>query len=60
MSPVKRLRIRKGLSRKDLAERLLITKEYLGAIERGERKARISLLARLANELDVSINKLAK
>ncbi|TEB10604.1 anaerobic benzoate catabolism transcriptional regulator [Pelotomaculum sp. FP] len=57
MSPVKRLRIKKGLSRSELADRVLITPRHLGRVESGEYKS-IRLLARLAKELDVPVEKL--
>ncbi|TEB08614.1 anaerobic benzoate catabolism transcriptional regulator [Pelotomaculum schinkii] len=57
MSPVKQLRIEKGISRQELANRVLITPRHLGRVESGEYKA-IRLLARLAKELGVPVEKL--
>lgn len=58
MSPVKQLRIEKGLSRRELAERVWLSERYLEAIENGTYKGSVRAMARLAKELGVSYEKL--
>jgi transcriptional regulator with XRE-family HTH domain len=58
MLSVKRLRIERGMSRKELANKVNISPAHLGCIERGERKAPVRLMAQLAKELGAPVEKL--
>lgn len=52
---IKLLRVNAGIKQKDLAERLSISANYLSLLEHDKREPSISLIERLAKELDVSI-----
>ena len=56
---VRRLREQRGFSQAALAQRSLISTQYLGEIERGRRDPSLSVAARLATSLDSSIDFLA-
>ena len=55
---LKAIRIEKGLSRKDLAEKVFVSDSVIGACERGERSPKLELLCDLADALHVPIDDL--
>ena len=50
------LRKQKGYTQKELAERLGITRVYMGYIEQGRESPSLHLMFRLADELGVKFN----
>jgi len=57
-SNVKNIRINKGLSQEQLAEKCGLHRTYIGSIERSERNVTLSTLEVLSNTLEVSIAQL--
>ncbi len=55
---IKEIRIKKGLSREELAFRAGVSGSYIGMIERAEYDFKISKLINIAKRLDVSISEL--
>lgn len=55
MSPVKHLRLLRGMKRRELAEKVDMSVGRLTAIESGKHTASIRTLARLARVLDVPL-----
>jgi transcriptional regulator with XRE-family HTH domain len=53
---IKLLRTNVGIKQKDLAKKLLISSNYLSLVENGKREPSISLIERMAKELDVPIS----
>ena len=45
----------RGLTQGDLAERLGVSRVWLGQIERGKSSARIDMVFRVLNELDIAL-----
>jgi transcriptional regulator with XRE-family HTH domain len=52
---VRELRIERGLSQETLAHRARVHRNYVGYVERAERRITIDTLGRLAGVLDVSL-----
>jgi transcriptional regulator with XRE-family HTH domain len=48
----------KGLTQKELAEKVGMDRTYLNQIEQGKRKASLMMLERIAKALDVSVKDL--
>ncbi len=57
---IKAERIRKGLTQEDFAEKLGITREYLGRIERGIQNISILKILNISNKLDIEISEILK
>lgn len=55
---VKKLRMAKGISQEELAEKCQLHRTYIGSIERGERNISIVNVAKIAKGLDVDIKDL--
>ena len=55
---VRELRLAKGLSQEELAERAALHRNYVGGIERGERNLGLLNLVQLAHALSVKPAKL--
>jgi transcriptional regulator with XRE-family HTH domain len=55
-SRVRSIREAANLSRETVAERAKISANYLGEIERGEKRPKLDMIARLANALEVAPN----
>ncbi len=55
---VRELRLSKGLSQENLAEKSSLHRTYVGAIERGEQNISIDNISKLATALDVSLEHL--
>lgn len=53
-------RKRKGLTQKELAKRVGVTNNTISRLERGKTSAKINLMEKIANELEVSIDYLIK
>lgn len=53
---IKLLRTNVGIKQKDLAKKLQISSNYLSLVENGKREPSISLIERMAKELDVPIS----
>ena len=51
---VRRLRIVRGWSQEDLADRVGIDRTYMGGVERGERNLGLRNVGRIARALEVS------
>jgi transcriptional regulator with XRE-family HTH domain len=52
---VRALRLRRGLSQEDLAERAGLHRNYVGSVERGERDIGITATWRLSKALGMSL-----
>ncbi|HVZ42149.1 MAG TPA: helix-turn-helix transcriptional regulator [Candidatus Kapabacteria bacterium] len=50
---IRRLRLQKGLSQEDLADKAGIHRTYVGSVERGERNISVENVARLVRALKV-------
>ena len=57
---IKKIRIGKGMSQGDICRALDMDRSYMSAIENGKKNITISQLERLAQALDVSVDKLLK
>lgn len=55
---IQELRKCKGLSQVTLANQIGVTREHLSAIENGHKQPSISLLKRIAKELDTTVKAL--
>lgn len=55
---VKHLRIEKGLSQEELAFKAELDRTYISSIEKGKRNVSILVVEKIANALEVNINKL--
>jgi len=55
---VKSIRLKKGLSQDNLAEKAGLHRTYIGGIERGERNVSILNIERIAKALNVKIDDL--
>jgi len=55
---LKEQRLAKGLSQEDLADLCGLHRTYVGSVERGERNISIDNMERLAQSLDVPLEKL--
>lgn len=53
-SAVRRCRTARGWSQAELAERLMVSVDYIGLLERGERLPSLPVLIRIANEFGMS------
>ena len=53
---IRQIRIKKGLTQKDLAKRLYVSQSYIANYENGNRKPKIETLQRIAAALDVPID----
>lgn len=58
MFKIKQFRKYKGLSQITLANQIGITREYLSVLENGHKQPSISLLKRIAKELDTTVKAL--
>ena len=54
------LRVKKGLSQEQLAERAELHWTYISGIERGRRSPTLNILGRLARALDRPLNQLTR
>lgn len=57
---LKEQRLAKGLSQEDLADLCGLHRTYVGSVERGERNISIDNMERLAQALDVPLEKLIR
>ena len=57
---IKKIRTRKGMSQGDICRALDMDRGYMSAIENGKKNITIQQLERLAQALDVSVDKLLK
>lgn len=57
---IRSLRLEKGLSQEELADKVGLHRTYIGAIERGEQNVSIDNIAKLAKTLGKSIEELFK
>ena len=57
---IKKIRTRKGMSQGDICRALDMDRGYMSAIENGKKNITISQLERLAQALEVSVDKLLK
>ncbi|MFO1483904.1 MAG: helix-turn-helix transcriptional regulator [Verrucomicrobiaceae bacterium] len=57
---LKEQRLAKGLSQEDLADLCGLHRTYVGSVERGERNISIDNMERLAQSLDVPLEKLIR
>ena len=57
---IKKIRTRKGMSQGDICRALEMDRGYMSAIENGKKNITIQQLERLAQALDVSVDKLLK
>ena len=57
---IKKIRNRKGMSQGDICRALDMDRGYMSAIENGKKNITISQLERLAQALEVSVDKLLK
>ena len=53
---VRKVRLLRGLTQEQLAERADVVNSYSGVIERGEKKASINTLVKIANALNCSVD----
>lgn len=53
---VKRVRLLRELTQEQLAEKADVVNSYVGVIERGEKKASINTLVKIANALNCSVD----
>ncbi len=57
---IAKIRKKRGMTQKQLAETINISKNYLNAVERGAKSPPIKLMAGIAKALDISIQLLYK
>lgn len=57
---IKKIRTKKGMSQGDICRALDMDRGYMSAIENGKKNITISQLERLAQALEVSVDKLLK
>jgi transcriptional regulator with XRE-family HTH domain len=57
-SAVRRLRLKKGLSQEEFADRAEIDRTYASGIERGRRNPSLKAIGRIADGLEVSLAQL--
>ena len=57
---IKKIRTRKGMSQGDICRALDMDRGYMSAIENGKKNITISQLERLAQALEISVDKLLK
>jgi XRE family transcriptional regulator, regulator of sulfur utilization len=55
---VRRLRLKKGLSQEELADRAKIDRTYASGIERARRNPSLKAIGRIADALEVSLTQL--
>lgn len=55
---IRKLRIERGMSQEQLAEKAQVHRTYVGMLERGEKNATITTLVKISAALNVSINQL--
>lgn len=55
---VRSLRLEKGWSQEELADKVGLHRTYIGSIERGEQNVSIDNIAKLAKTLSISIEEL--
>lgn len=57
---IKKIRISKGMSQGDICRALDMDRSYMSAIENGKKNITIQQLERLAQALDIAVDKLLK
>ena len=57
---IKRIRVRRKMSQGDICRKLDMDRSYMSAIEGGKKNITIQQLEKLAQALDVSVDKLLK
>lgn len=57
---IKKIRLNKGMTQGDICRALDMDRGYMSAIENGKKNITIQQLERLAQALDVSVDKLLK
>jgi transcriptional regulator with XRE-family HTH domain len=57
---IRSLRLEKGWSQEELADKVGLHRTYIGAIERGEQNVSIDNIAKLAKTLGISVEVLFK
>jgi transcriptional regulator with XRE-family HTH domain len=57
---IKKIRISKGMSQGDICRALDMDRSYMSAIENGKKNITIQQLGRLAEALDIAVDKLLK
>ncbi len=55
---LKKIRISNDMSQSDLAKKLGVDRAYISGVENGKRNPTIETLSKIANALEVGINKL--
>ncbi len=55
---IKEYRLKKGLKQSELAQKANISREAVGNYERGDRIPNIEIVRKIANALDIPLNKL--
>ena len=55
---IRRLRVERGLSQEEVADRIGIDTSYFGQVERGRRNPTVRVLAKVAAVLDVPLPRL--
>jgi transcriptional regulator with XRE-family HTH domain len=55
---IRRLKVAKGMSQEDFAERCGLHRTYIGSIERGEKTVTIETANKLAKGLSLSLSRL--
>lgn len=55
---IKQARLAKGITQEELAVRVNVTKEFISYIENGHKDPSISLLKKIAKELDTTVKAL--
>ena len=57
---LKRIRIKKGISQGDIARELKVSRGFISTIENGKTNPTLATIAKLAQALGVSVDKLLK
>lgn len=57
---IKKIRISKGMTQGDICRKLDMDRSYMSAIENGKKNITIQQLERLAQALDIAVDKLLK